>query len=475
MTETSSSVTAAAPSPGATSHPIETVVIETPALGDRSYLVHDGAVGVVIDPQRDIDRVIAAIHDADVRVTHVFETHVHNDYVSGGLALTRRLGADYVMSRHDDVTFDRVEIRDGAEIVTGSLRVRAVATPGHTHTHLSYVIANRSGAAHAVFTGGSLLFGSVGRTDLLGDEHTDDLTRAQYRSVHALLDELPGDVEVYPTHGFGSFCSSGTVADRSRSTIDIESGDNIVIATGSEDAFVELILQGIDDYPTYYAHMGPMNLAGAFEPTLAPPAIVAADELRARIEGGEWVVDLRERVAFAADHLGSTISIELGDSFTTYLGWLLPWGSRLTVLGSSEVDVAAAQRQLARIGIDQLGGAHGSLDELAPGAGRGQYPVSDFEGLARQREADPATVVVDVRRASEWRSQHVAGSHNVPLHQLLEHLHHVPAGELWVHCESGLRSSIGASLLARAGYPVVLVNDEFANAAAAGLPMSAAP
>src|SRR5690606_14472487 len=145
-----------------------------------------------------------------------------------------------------------------------------------------------AGDAHAVFTGGSLLFGSVGRTDLLGEEHTDDLTRAQYRSVRALLDELPGDVEVHPTHGFGSFCSSGTVADRTASTIEIESGDNIVIETGSEDAFVEKILQGIDDYPTYYAHMGPMNLAGAFEPTLAPPALVDAHELRRRVDRGEW-------------------------------------------------------------------------------------------------------------------------------------------------------------------------------------------
>src|SRR5690606_34596626 len=169
--------------------------------------------------------------------------------------------------------------------------------------------------------------------------------------------------------------------DRTASTIEIESGDNIVIETGSEDAFVEKILQGIDDYPTYYAHMGPMNLAGAFEPTLAPPTLVDAHELRRRVDRGEWVVDLRERVAFATDHVGGTVSIELGDSFTTYLGWLLPWGSRLTVLGSSEADVAEAQRQLARIGIDHLGAAHGALDEIAPGAGRGQYPVSDFEGL----------------------------------------------------------------------------------------------
>jgi hydroxyacylglutathione hydrolase len=451
---------------------IEIVVIETPSLGDRSYLVHDGDVGIVVDPQRDIDRVVAAAEAAAVRVTHVLETHVHNDYVSGGLALSRRLGARYVMSALDDVSFDRLAIADGAEISTGSLRVRAVATPGHTHSHLSYVVGDADGAPYAVFTGGSLLFGSVGRTDLLGDEHTDALTRAQYRSVRTLLESLPDEVTVHPTHGFGSFCSSGAVADRSRSTIGVEAGDNIVISAGSEESFVEEILRGMDDFPAYYAHMGPMNLAGAFEPSPAPPAVVDPAELRTRIERGEWVVDLRQRVAFAGDHLRGTVGIELGDSFTTYLGWLLPWGSRLTVIGPTEADVVAAQRQLSRIGVDHLGGAHGPLDDVAPGHARAEYPVADFAALARRRTAQPDTVVVDVRRASEWREGHVEGSHNLPLHQLLDHLHHVPAGELWVHCQSGLRSSIAASLLARAGYPVVLVNDDVDHAAAAGLPMT---
>lgn len=453
---------------------VQVVVIDTPALGDRSYLVHDGTIGVVIDPQRDIDRVLDAVAAASVEVTHVFETHVHNDYVSGGLALSRRLDAEYVMSQHDEVSFDRHPVDDGGEIATGGLRVRAVATPGHTFTHLSYVVSDGAGTPHAVFTGGSLLFGSVGRTDLLGAEHTDELTRSQYRSVRALLDELPAEVAVHPTHGFGSFCSSGTVADRTRSTIGTESGDNIVVATGSEKAFVEEILSGLDDFPAYYAHMGPMNLAGAFEPSLVPPAPVDADQLRDRIEQGEWIVDLRARVAFAADHLSGTVSVELGDSFTTYLGWLLPWGSRLTVIGTTESDVAEAQRQLARIGVDQLGGAaHGPLDEIAPGGERAQYTVVDFAGLAGRRATHPGTVVVDVRLAGEWRSAHVDGSHNVPLHQLVEHLHHVPSGELWVHCQSGVRASIGASLLARAGYPVVLVDDDFDNATVVGLTMTA--
>lgn len=453
----------------ASSSSIITVVVDTPALGDRSYLVHDGEVGIVVDPQRDIDRILTAVDTAGVQVSHVCETHVHNDYVSGGLALSRRLGAEYVTSGHDDVSFERTPVEDGSEIASGSMQVRAVATPGHTFTHLSYVVSDRNGIPRAVFTGGSLLYGSVGRTDLLGDEHTDELTRAQYRSVRSLLDDLPADVEVHPTHGFGSFCSSGTVADRSRSTIGTESGDNIVVSAESEDEFVERILAGIDDYPAYYAHMGPMNLAGAFEPSLAPPVAVDPAELRDRIARGEWVVDLRERVAFAADHVACTVSVELGDSFTTYLGWLLPWGSRLTLIGRTEDDVAAAQRQLARIGIDQLGAAQGELDDVARLSARSEYPVTDFASLADRRRSEPDTVVVDVRRTSEWREGHVKGSHNVPLHQLLTHLHHVPAGVLWVHCQSGLRSSIAASLLARAGHDVVLVNDDFERAVAEGL------
>lgn len=144
-------------------------------------------------------------------------------------------------------------------------------------------------------------------------------------------------------------------------------------------------------------------------------------------------------------------------------------GAPLTVLGPTAEAVAEAQRQLARIGIDQLAAADGPLDELAPGAARSDHPVADFAELARRRASDPGIAVVDVRQASEWRAGHVEGSHNVPLHQLLDHLHHVPAGELWVHCQSGLRSSIAASLLARAGYDVVLVNDEFDHAADAGL------
>ena len=446
------------------------LIVETPSLGDRSYIVHDGSVGVVIDPQRDIDRVLAEVDAASLRLTHVLDTHVHNDYVSGGLALARRTGAEYVMSADDDVQFDRRGVADGDEIVTGSLRIRAVHTPGHTHTHLSYVVSDRTGESQAVFTGGSLLYGTVGRTDLVGEADTGELTRAQYRSGRRLVEELPDNVAVYPTHGFGSFCASSGGGDRTAGTIADERADNLVVTIDDEDRFVERLLAGLTEHPAYYTHMSFLNLAGPLEASLAPPVPVEADELRRRLEAGEWVVDLRSRTAFAADHLAGSIGVELDDPFSTYVGWLIPWGSRLTLLAASSDDVAEAQRQLVRIGYDQLGGAAtGVLDEAAPGVPRSAYRVTDFVGLAAAVERGEAPVVVDVRRSDEWRTGHVEGARNLPLHELFTHSHHVPGGELWVHCASGYRAAIAASLLARARFPVVLVNDEFDRAEAAGL------
>ena len=164
------------------------VPIDTPTLGDRSYLVHDGEVAFVVDPQRDIDRVLALAQEAGVRLTHVFETHIHNDYVTGGLALARATGAAYHVNAADQVAYERVPVRDGDVVeVSPSMRVTVIATPGHTFTHLSYALT-ADGEQVGVFSGGSLLFGSTGRPDLLGPDHTHALVRHQYASAHRLAD-----------------------------------------------------------------------------------------------------------------------------------------------------------------------------------------------------------------------------------------------------------------------------------------------
>ena len=188
---------------------MEIITIDTPALGDRSYLLVDGLAAAAVDPQRDIDRIEAMLAERGLDLSYVFETHLHNDYVSGGLELARRAGATYVLAGADDVAYEHLGAGDGDEFAVGSLVVRALHTPGHTPNHLSYVVLD-GGEAVAAFTGGSMLYGTVGRTDLISAEATEGLTRAQFQSVRRLAQELPGDAGVHPTHGFGSFCSSAS-------------------------------------------------------------------------------------------------------------------------------------------------------------------------------------------------------------------------------------------------------------------------
>ena len=447
---------------------MEVLPIETPALGDRSYLVHDGEAALVIDPQRDTDRVTALAADAGVRITHVAETHVHNDYVTGGFALARAARASYLVNADDPVGFDRTPVSDGDAVEVGGMRVRVLATPGHTYTHLAYVV-EAGGDVAGVFTGGSLLYGSTGRTDLLGPGATPALSRAQWASAHRLARELPDTAPIFPTHGFGSFCSA-TQSAATSSTIGQEKLANPVL-TLDERAYVESLLAGLDAWPAYYAHMAPANLAGPAGPDLSPPRPADAAELRRRIEAGEWVVDLRDRIAFAAGHVPGTFSIPLDQRFATYLGWLIPWGTPLTLLGDSPEQIAWAQRELARIGIDRLAAAATGRPETWAGErGVASMRLAKFGDLAAAMDAgEGRPVVLDVRRRLEWVESHIAGAVHIPLHELPGKIAELPPGDVWVHCESGYRSTVAASMLAARVRRVVGIDDDFASAAAAGL------
>jgi glyoxylase-like metal-dependent hydrolase (beta-lactamase superfamily II)/rhodanese-related sulfurtransferase len=437
-------------------------------------VVHDGSSALVIDPQRDVDRVLAVAESEGVSITHIAETHVHNDYVSGGLTLSRLTGAHYVHAGAEPLRFEHESVSDGDRFHVGSMTVDVVHTPGHTPHHLSYVVTGTAGAP-AAFTGGSLLYGTVGRTDLISPEATEELTRAQYNSVRRLAEMLPDDAHIYPTHGFGSFCASAQSEGESDGTMGSERTVNVALTAGDEDAFVAQLVAGLDSYPRYYAHMGPMNLAGAVAVDLSEPAEVDPVELARRVHRGEWVVDLRPRRQFAAEHVAGTIGIEFGNSFSTYLAWLLPWGMPLTLLADTKEEIAEAQRQLVRVGIDRpAGAAVGDPDTWAPDADRSSYRVVDFGEVAAAHGSSGAAAVdftvLDVRLAGEFVDGHMAGATNVPLDELLGRLQDVPDGELWVHCASGYRASVATSLLDRAGHDVVLIDDDYPNAAEAGLP-----
>ncbi|NYF60014.1 MBL fold metallo-hydrolase [Micromonospora purpureochromogenes] len=460
---------------------LEVSVIATSSLGDRSYLASDGTVAIVIDPQRDIDRVMYLAGEKGVRITHVVETHIHNDYVSGGLELARVTGARYLVAAADEVGFDRMPVSDGDQVpVSDSLRLRVIATPGHTFHHLSYVLDESTEGGWwpaGVFTGGSLLFGTTGRTDLLGKEHAHDLAHHQHASAKRLADLLPDGAEVWPTHGFGSFCSASQ-SDAPESTIGREKAANPALKLAA-DEFVTETLAGLDAYPAYYAHMGVANFAGPAPVDLTPVTRADATELRERIEDGQWVVDLRHRKAYASSHVAGTVSLGLDGPMSTWLGWMIDWGVPITLLAETPEQVADAQRELVRIGIDRPAAhATGQPEKwVTKPEDLREMQLSDFPALAAARAGNPPAglpapdVVLDVRMTNEWRASHIDGAVHIPLPDLPKRLADLPAGAVWVHCGSGYRATAAASLLANAGREVVVIDDKFDQAGDAGLEM----
>lgn len=449
-----------------THHHIEIVTIDTPDLGDRSYVVAGGGRAAVVDPQRDIDRILEVIEERGWTLDVVAETHIHNDYVSGGLELARRTGARYAVAAAEDVEFDRHPVEGGDRLEMSTLALEVVATPGHTPNHVSYVL-HAPGGPVAAFTGGSVLYGAVGRTDLISDDLTEDLARHQHRSARVLDEALSPETTLYPTHGFGSFCSSNRDVEVNVATLADERRRNPVFTAGDEDDFVRDLIAGYTAYPTYYRHMGPMNRRGPEPVDLTSPPELDSAGVRERVEAGRWVVDLRPRGEYAAAHRPGTVNVEFGSYFATYTAWMLPFGVELTLLAGSPDEAHEAHRALTRVGFDHVSGM-ATAAEAVPDALAEEYPVVDFARLA-EAWGRPGMVVLDARRDDEWNDGHLPGAVHIHLPDLPERIGEVPEGEVWVHCASGFRASVAASLLARAGRRVVLVDDEWDRAAERGL------
>ncbi|WP_127451194.1 rhodanese-like domain-containing protein [Streptomyces sp. B29(2018)] len=442
---------------------VETIAI--PGLGNRHYLAGGTTTAVAVDPPRDIDQVIAAAARRGVRIALVVETHVHNDYVTGGLELARVTGAEYLVPAGARVSFPRTPVHDGdSASIDQDLTLHAVATPGHTPHHTAYVL-HEAGTPVAAFTGGSLLIGTVGRPDLVEPRLTEELARAQHASAHRLAGTLPDATAVLPTHGFGSFCSSAQATGET-STVGQERSANEALVKDA-DTFVAELLAALDDVPAYYAHMGPVNSAGPAPVDLTPPATADPAALADRLAAGEWVVDLRHRVAFAEGHVPGTYNFEADGQLATYLAWLIPWGKPVTLLAESPAQLAEAQRELVRVGIDRPAAAAtgGPADWLPPGTAPASFRRATFAELARERPA----AVLDVRRDSERSGRRIEGSLHIPLHTLAGRLGELPEGPVWVHCAGGMRAAVAASLLDAAGHEVVAVDDSLDHAEAAGL------
>lgn len=453
----------------------------TRGLGDNSYLVVSGGQAVLVDPQRDAWRFLALAEARKARVTNVLETHVHNDYLSGALEARAATGAEIGAPAGGGYAFAHTPLAEGDEILVGDLRLVALETPGHTPEHLSYAVyEGQSRAPTAVLTGGSLIVGSAGRTDLLGPDRTQELTLAQYGTMRRLAD-LPDDTLVLPTHGGGSFCAAGAAGDRRTSTIGQERQTNPALNTTEQAAFIHDRLTGLLAYPAYYANMAPLNRHGP--PVLGGPPEVPALEPTAfaqRADAAAWVVDARPRAEFAGAHIPGSINVELSSSFGTYVGWVVPFDARLALVLPEPARDAAGQAvaQLLRIGYDHVQGYLAGGVEAWRSEGRPvrSYPMASVADLCRASTEGADPYVLDVRQPAEWETGSFAGSHALFMGDLPEHLDEVPRDrEAWVICASGQRASVAASLLDRVGSPVRLVGESGVDELLAVCPPAPAP
>lgn len=445
----------------------------TQGLGDASYLLASGREAVLVDPQRDAWRFLEVAQRRGWRVRHVLETHVHNDYLSGALETRAATGAEIAAPARGGYTFEHRPMDEGDWIEIGSLRLTAWATPGHTPEHLAWVVEDlaetdplAAATPGAIFTGGSLIVGSAGRTDLLGPALTDALTRDQQRSLRRLA-ELPDGVEILPTHGAGSFCSAGPAAPRRVSTIGAERFANpaFALASAGHDAFRGQALGGLGRYPAYYAHMAGLNRRGprVLGRLILPPALDPA-AFEAKATDGVTIVDARDRDAFARAHVPGSINIELDGTFAGYVGWLLPFGAPLLlVLPDRAPDaLAEATTELLRIGYERIvGWLDGGLEAwAASGRAVGSYPTVTMRGLHAERAAGQEDgILLDVRQPIEWQNDGVVpGAERIFVADLPGRLDELPRDRrVTVFCKSGSRSAIAASLLDRAGLDVRVV------------------
>jgi hydroxyacylglutathione hydrolase len=443
---------------------IEQFVIE--GLGHQSYALLETQSGeaAVVDPRRDVDVYVQAAQRAQARITYILETHIHNDYIIGSRELGARTGATIVASTLDPLHYEFQPVREGDHFSVGSLNFTVLATPGHTPEHVSYPLHEPGNQEPtALFSGGSLLAANAGRTDLLGKEMMLTLTRQQYHTLRRLLDTLPGQVRVYPTHGAGSFCMS-TGSDSLRSTtIALERMVNPAAAAKDEDEFVQRQIAGYSEYPAYYRYMGHTNREGpTILGTLPTPPALSPQEVQERLRSGMPLVDGRGRSAFAREHVPGSLNIELDSSFGTYVGWTLPFNVPLMILIEDEDGRREAVVQVIRIGYERVEGyVDGGIQAWKAAA----LPVNQFEGtdletFYKRWSRRESFVVLDVRRSDEWREGHIPGALHIHVGDLAQRVHELPKDQpIATICRTGHRAEIAASMLAATGREVIAVRD----------------
>ena len=420
-------------------------------LGNSSYLVGiSESEAMVIDPDRSVDRYVGAAEARGWTISHVFETHLHADFISGALEVHAATGAELFVPEGAEARFPHRPVDAGDSIVAGSARVTSIASPGHTPEHTSYVV-RMPGAPLALFSGGSMLAGGAARTDLISPEMTGPLTRAQFRTLKTAFTELPDETLLLPTHGGGSFCTAGSGGERT-STLGHERRTNSLLTHDNEDEFAAWFPATFPAAPTYFYRLRPINQAGPrLRATIPrPPLLSPADFDQLRTQA--VVIDLRPQAEFMASHIPSALSNSFRDAFSTWLGWLVPEDANLLfVIGDEPLDIVLDECLL--VGYERFAGVlAGGMSAWAK-TGR----ATAHAALASTTEAKKllldGAIAVDVRERSEFVEGHLPGALHIPLGDLERRSAEVPRDRpIVTYCGHGERSATGLSILERNGF-----------------------
>jgi hydroxyacylglutathione hydrolase len=423
-------------------------------LAHASYMLGSQGVAVVVDPQRDVEIYLQAAAEQGFKIAHIFETHLHADFVSGHQELAARTGAKIYIGERAGAKFPHVPLRDGFELAFGDCRIRALETPGHTPESVCLLIFDPGKEVQpwAALTGDTLFIGDVGRPDLSPTHTPQQLAALLYDSLHDKLLTLPDETLVYPAHGAGSLCGRNMRADRF-STIATERLTNPSLQIKGRDEFVRQLTAHLPPRPQYFAEDAAINREGA--PALSDlPALPALSpaEVKEGLEAGITLLDTRPAGQFAAGHVPGAINIALGGQYASWAGTLLGLHAPIILVTESPEKLEESRVRLARVGIEEVvGHLNGGVADWQQAG----YPVATMPMMTVQelQAKMDRLQVLDVRREPEWTAGHIAGAAWKPLDDFRAGL---PAldkdAPIAVHCKSGYRSMIAASWLRRAGF-----------------------
>jgi hydroxyacylglutathione hydrolase len=428
-------------------------------LSHASYMIGSDGQAAVVDPQRDVDIYLKVAEEQKLKISHIFETHLHADFVSGHKELAARTGAKIYIGAQAKAEFPHVPLTTNYEVKMGAVRLRALETPGHTPESVCLIVTDEEKSTQpcAVLTGDTLFIGDVGRPDLSKMYTPQQLAGLLYDSLHQKLLSLPDSVVVYPAHGAGSLCGRSMRAERS-STIGTERLTNYALQIASREEFIAQLTANLPSRPEYFLEDAEINRSGASTLTDLPPLpSLSANAVHAMLFQKANVLDVRSNEEFASGHVPGSINIALAGQFASWAGGILGIHSKPVLVGANDSQIEEARLRLARVGIEDLRGYLSGGVEAWQSAGLTLQNTPQISPEELHLKLNDGTMhpsdVLDVRREGEWQVGHLPGAARHPLDSFSQSLPVLDKGRpLAVHCKGGYRSMIACSLLERAGH-----------------------